>query len=104
MGKRKASRRLGGGEAGVLKRLQEGSRCLVGYWGFTRMHGSLGSERVVPIVQHLLGQAHSMGSGLDAQIPEHGVRFPAAEQHDDVFVDASTEQGRWRHQDEGSWC
>ena len=30
---------------------------------------------------------------MDAEIPEHGVGFPAAEQHDGVAVDVGTKEG-----------
>jgi hypothetical protein len=31
--------------------------------------------------------------GLDAEIAQHGIRFPAAKEHDGVLVDIGTEQG-----------
>ena len=34
-----------------------------------------------------------MGGGLDAEVPKHGVRFPASKELDDVGVNASDEQG-----------
>ena len=50
-----------------------------------------GCEGARAVVEHKLGE---LGSGsLDAQVPEHCVRFPAAKEHDGVRASVSTEQG-----------
>lgn len=46
------------------------------------------------MVQHALSDVGVRYMRLDAQVAEHGVRFPAAEEFDDIGVDASTQEGR----------
>ena len=50
-------------------------------------------EGVGAMVEHLLGIVVQMGGSLNAQVAEHSVGFPAAQEHDGVLVDTSTEQG-----------
>ena len=50
-----------------------------------------GGEGKGPIIQHELGIV--VGGGLNLQVAEHGVGFPAAKELDGVFVDPSTEEG-----------
>ena len=50
-----------------------------------------GGEGKGPIIQHELGIV--VGGGLNPQVAEHGVRFPASKELDGVFVDPSTEEG-----------
>ena len=42
-----------------------------------------------PIIQHELGIV--VGGGLNPQVAEHGVGFPASKELDGVFVNPSTE-------------
>ena len=51
-------------------------------------HGARG-ESEGAVVKHALRESESMRGSLDAQVAEHGVRFPAAKQLDDICVDAS---------------
>ena len=43
------------------------------------------------MVEHGLGEGR--GCCLDAQVPEHGVRFPAAKEHDGICAGVGTEEG-----------
>ena len=49
-------------------------------------------EGVGAMVEHQLGIVVGLSSGLDAQVAEHGVGFPTAEELDSVFVNSSTEK------------
>ena len=40
-----------------------------------------------------MGELLGVDGGLDPEGPEHGVRFPAAEEHDGVAVDIGAEEG-----------
>ena len=40
----------------------------------------------------MLGNVRVVGEGLDAEVDEHGIGFPAAEQFDGVLVDVGAEQ------------
>ena len=51
-------------------------------------------ERVGTMVEHALGQTARVGVGLDAEVAEHRVGFPASEKLDDVCVDACAEERR----------
>ena len=53
-----------------------------------------GGESVGAVVLHVLGNVRVVGEGLDAEVDEHGVGFPGAEQFDGVFVDVGAEQRR----------
>ena len=55
--------------------------------------GSRG-EGVAAVVQHALGEVGGNGVGLDAEVAEHGIRFPVAKELDGVLVNASTQEGR----------
>ncbi len=52
-----------------------------------------GGEGVVAMVEHALGVVAALSGGLDAQVSEHGVRFPSAEELDVVRVDVGAEEG-----------
>ena len=61
---------------------------------FVREAGSFkdtGSEGKVASFKHELGVGRC--SCLDAQVSEHGVRLPAAKQHDGFGADVGTEKG-----------
>ena len=45
------------------------------------------------VVEHALGELVGVDGGLDPEVPEHSVRFPAAEEHDGVTIDVGTEEG-----------
>ena len=45
------------------------------------------------IFEHVLGAVVAPGSGLDAEVGEHCVRLPAAEELDGELVDISAEEG-----------
>ena len=53
-----------------------------------------GHKAVGAVVEHALGELLGVDGGLDLEVPEHGVRFPAAEEHDGIAVDVGTEEGR----------
>ena len=44
------------------------------------------------MVQHLLGIVMCVGRSLCAEVPQHGVRFPAREEHEGVLVDLGAEE------------
>ena len=44
------------------------------------------------MVEHFLGKVGPEDVGLDAQITEHGIRFPSAKELDDILVDVRTEE------------
>jgi len=50
-------------------------------------------EGVGAMVQHLLRIVVGDGGGLDAEVAEHGIGFPAAKKLDGVTVDSGTEEG-----------
>ena len=50
-------------------------------------------EGVGTMVEHELGTVVGMGSGLDAQVAEHGLGFPKSKELDGVRVHSGTEQG-----------
>ena len=58
------------------------------------VRGDVGGERAVAMGEHGLGEAFSLGLCGDAEVSEHGVGFPAAEQFDDVGLDISAEESR----------
>ena len=72
----------------MWEELGDGERGFGGYGGFMRARVVEGEGAVV---QHELGIV--TGSCLDAQVPEHGVRFPATEEHDGVRADVSAKEG-----------
>ena len=49
-------------------------------------------ECVGAVVEHALGVVMRMDRGLDAEVAEHGVRFPATEELDGVGVNAGAEE------------
>ena len=53
-----------------------------------------GGEGVGAVFEHALRQVCGVGVGLNAQVAEHGVRFPAADEFDDVGFDPGAEEGR----------
>ena len=73
-------------------------------WGLVR-EGAFSVGRRVEgegaVVQHLLGVVVGVGGRLDAEVPEHSIRFPAAEEHDGVFVDPGAKKGRGPARAEG---
>ena len=52
-----------------------------------------GREGEVAVGEHALGEVVVVGVSSDAEVTEHGVRFPAAEEVDDVGVDVGAEEG-----------
>ena len=50
-------------------------------------------EGVVAMVEHALRKVAALDGGLNAEVAEHGVRFPAAEELDGVRIDAGAEEG-----------
>ena len=54
------------------------------------------------MVQHLLGIVACVGRGLDAEVPQHGVGFPTAKEHDGVLVNVGAEQGGGAARTEGA--
>ncbi len=50
-----------------------------------------GGEGIGAMVKHELGEV--LGSGLDAEVPEHGVGFPAPHEGDVVRVDVGAHEG-----------
>ena len=52
-------------------------------WGLLVAKG-LWVEGVGAVVEHSLGKPR--GHGLDAEVAEHGIGFPAAKEHDGVLV------------------
>ena len=53
---------------------------------------SLGMECVGTMVQHLLGIVELQGGSLDAEVAEHGVRFPSAQELDGILVNAGAQK------------
>ena len=53
----------------------------------------LRGKRVSAVVEHELRKVVGNGGGLDAQIAEHGIREPRAEELDGIAVCARTEEG-----------
>ena len=52
-----------------------------------------GSEGEGAMVEHSLGVVGGLGVGLDAEVAEHCITFPAAEETDGIGVDVGTEKG-----------
>ena len=77
-------------EFGVCEESSYGGRGLAGRPAVAE---GLRVEGVVTVVQHALGVVVGQGGGLDAEVAEHGVGFPTAEQLDGVRVNASAEEG-----------
>ena len=94
MGKRRRSQslRCDDDHAWVGKGLDEGSRSLVWDRDFARVCWILGREGVVPMVQHALGEAGTVGGSLDAEVSEHGVGLPSPKELDHVLVHACAEE------------
>lgn len=69
-----------------------------GHWRFLgkghvgRGGEGTGGEGVGAMVKHLLRKVVGVDVGLDAQVAEHGVGFPAAQQLDGVLVDVGAEE------------
>src|SRR5512137_2916019 len=61
---------------------------------------SLRVESVGTVGEHVLGEAGR--ESLDAKIAEHGIRLPAAQEHDDIAVNISTEEGSGTTRAEGT--
>jgi hypothetical protein len=68
-----------------VARSLEGKRLVV-------LEGSRG-EGEAAVLQHELGHVVVVGVSGDAEVLQHGVRFPAPKQLDDVGVDACTQEG-----------
>ena len=64
-----------------------GGRCFL--WEAPGLEGR-GGEGVAAMVDHGLGVVVGMGCCLDAEVAEHGVGLPAAQEGDGVGVDART--------------
>ena len=62
----------------------------------------LWGEGVRAVVEHELGEVVGNGGCLDAQVAEHGVREPTAEELDGVAVDASAEESSGTARTEGA--
>ena len=45
------------------------------------------------IVKHALGECMGLSHGLDTEASEHGIRFPAAQELNGVFVNLSAQEG-----------
>jgi len=54
----------------------------------------IGNERIRPSRKHTLGVIAHKRVSLDVEVPEHFVRAPAADEADDVGVDAGQEECR----------
>ena len=59
-----------------------------------------GGKSVGAIVEHELGEV--LGGGLDAEVTEHGIGFPTAEELNVVLVNACTEEGSGASGTEGA--
>ena len=67
-----------------------------GWWGLARQAVGLVRARSKgegPMVEHLLSQTGCGCGCLDAEVAEHGVGVPAAEEADDVRVYLGAEEG-----------
>ncbi len=65
-------------------------------WGFLgKAPGTeVGRNKCVgAVVEHALRELVAVDGSLYPEVPEHGVRFPAAQEHDGVTVDVGTEEG-----------
>ncbi len=83
--------RAEGGSVVELGRGQQGSDGCRSFAGHVAGLECLWMEGVGAMGEHLLSKG--LGGSLGAEIPEHGVRSPAAQQHDFVRVDVGTEEG-----------
>ena len=79
-----------------------GVQLVVGEQGGDRCGGLLGEatglevsrdEGEGAVVEHTLGELMGVDGGLDPEVPEHSVRFPAAEEHDGVTINVGAEEG-----------
>ena len=68
-----------------------------GGWGLERDGAGLGQgarrESVGTGKEHALSEVGAVGMSCHAEVADHGVGFPAAEELDDVGVHTSTEEG-----------
>ena len=62
-----------------------------------------GHEGVGAVVEHALGELLGVDGVLDPEVPEHGVRFPAAEEHDGIAVDVAPPGRRERADTLSGW-
>ena len=44
------------------------------------------------MIEHTLGEAGTVGGGLDSKIAEHGIGLPSSQKLDHVLVDAGAEE------------
>lgn len=77
----------------VVKDLDEGFRRLKWKRHVVVFSEGAGGEGVGAMVKHFLGKVRSVDVGLDAQIAEHGIGFPSAEEHDVVGINVGAEEG-----------
>jgi len=77
----------------VVEDLNEGFRRLERKGHIMVVREGAGGEGVGAMVQHPLGEVVGVDVSLDAEVAEHGVGFPPAEEHDDVGVDVGAKEG-----------
>ena len=83
-----------GGEFDVLENVEEGGRCFDRERELRLFFVGARGEGVAAMVKHALGEVGGDSVGLDAEVAEHGIRFPAAKELDGILVDASAQEGR----------
>ena len=64
----------------------------VGLLGEIAAVACLWCKRVGAMVKHALGEAAQVRVGLDTEVAEHPVGFPASKELDDVCVDACAQK------------
>ena len=73
--------------------VQEGSKGWRGLQGVLGSGKPTGGKGVGAVVEHALGEMGGLSVSLDAEVAEHGVTFPAAQETDGVRVNLGTEEG-----------
>ena len=93
-GRRVGRRRLSVVEGFSVDGFEKGRGSLL--WNGAHVGHSAGApgEGVGPRGEHALSQVGVVGMSGNAEVPQHGVRFPAPEELDHVGVHSSAEQGR----------
>ena len=76
----------------VVHEVNDGHRSLLREWEKRCLGEGPGGEGVGAMVEHFLGKVGPEDVGLDAQIAEHGIRFPSAKELDDILVNVRTEE------------
>ena len=74
----------------------------VGLLGEIAAVACLWCKRVGAMVKHALGETARVRVGLDTEVAEHRVGFPASKELDDVCVNACTEERRGAARAQGS--